>query len=300
MSITLRNLRYFVGVAEARSIVGATLILNISQSAVTDAIKALEGELGAILFERHARGMHLTHAGHQFLRHAQRILQDVREAKQALSIRPDTLSGELNIGVTPLVTGYILPALLDRHRRVFPKVSINVVEDQRSYIEHLLVNGELDVGLLMVSQMENRQALDASPIARSTWRVWLPVNHPLTRQNTISLASLANEAIITTRLEELEDATLPFWHASRIKPHTIVRTTSIEAVRSLVSHGVGITILPDVFYRPWSLDGERIEWRPTKENIPALEIGVAWRGGNVLSEPAQHFMMLAREYAQVH
>lgn len=112
MTITLRNLRYFTAVAEARSIAGATLLLNISPSAVTEAVRALETDLGTELFERHTRGMLLTHAGHQFLRHAHQILQSVREAQQALSIRPDTLSGELNIGVTPLVTGYILPVEL--------------------------------------------------------------------------------------------------------------------------------------------------------------------------------------------
>lgn len=278
----------------------ATLILNISQSAVTEAVKTLEADLSADLFERHPRGMMLTHAGQQFLRHAHQILQSVRDAQQALSIRPDTLSSELNIGVTPLVTGYILPYLLDRYRRVFPMVRVNVVEDQRSHIEHLIVNGELDVGMLMVSQIENRQALESSPITQSTWRVWLPINHPLTARNMISLAELAQEPLITTRLEELEDSTLPFWRAANITPISAVRTTSIEAIRSLVANGVGISILPDVFYRPWSLDGERVEWRPTKELIPPLEIGVAWRGGWALNEPIQNFLLIARDYALMH
>lgn len=300
MSITIRNLRYFNAVAEARSVAGATLLLNISPSAVTDAIKGLEANLGTELFERHPRGMSLTHAGQQFLRHAHQILQNVRDAQQAMSIRPDTLSGTLNIGVTPLVTGYILPQLLDRYRRVFPKVTVHVVEDKRSYIEHLLVNGELEVGMLTVSQLRDRQALDSSPIVQSTWRVWLPTNHRLVASNMISIADLAQEPVITTELEELEDATLPFWRDAGLHQNTAVRTASIEAVRSLVARGLGVTILPDAFYRPWSLDGERIEWRSTKELIPPLEIGVAWRGGLKLNEPTQNFLTIAREYAQLY
>ena len=65
-------------------------------------------------------------------------------------------------------------------------------------------------------------------------------------------------------------------------------------MRSLVANGVGVTILPDIFYRPWSLEGERIERRATREIIPALEIGVAWRGGLKLNEPTQNFLLIAR------
>jgi len=298
MAITIRSVRYFVAVCEAHSVAGAAQLVNISQSAITEAVKELEQDVGVALFERHARGMGLTHAGHQFLRHAHRILASVREAKEALSVRPDTLTGLLNIGVTPLLTGYFLPQLLERYRRVFPKVAVRVVEDQRSYLEHMLVNGELDIALLMVSQLENRLALDSSVIVHSTWCAWLPLNHPLCRVNIVPLLDLADEQIILTKLDELEDATQAYWASAQLKPEIVVRTSSIEAVRSLVARRVGITILPDIFYRPWSLEGERIEWRPIKENMPPLEIGLAWRGGLTLSEPTQNFLVVAQEQAR--
>jgi DNA-binding transcriptional LysR family regulator len=298
MAITIRSLRYFVAVCEARSVAGAAQLVSISQSAVTEAVKELEQDLGIVLFERHARGMGLTHAGHQFLRHAHGILASVREAKEALSVRPDTLTGTLNIGVTPLLTGYFLPQLLERYRRVFPKVAVRVIEDQRSYLEHLLVNGEVDIALLMVSQLQNRLALDSSVIIHSTWCVWLPVNHPLCKVHSVPLADLVGEQIIVTKLEELEDATQAYWADARLEPDVAMRTSSIEAVRSLVARGLGVTILPDIFYRPWSLEGERIEWRPIKENLPPLEVGVVWRGGSTLSEPTQNFLAVAQEQAR--
>lgn len=299
ISITLKNVRYFIAVAEARSVAGASAVLNISQSAVTEAIKSLEGELGAPLFERHARGMVLNHAGHQFLRHAHQILESVREAKQALSIRPDALAGALNIGVTPLVTGYFLPALLDRYQRIFPKVVVNVIEDERPYIEHLLVNGELDAALLIVSQIENRQALDSSTVIQSSWRVWLPVSHRLCARESITLEELAEESLIIAKLEELEQSMRHVWSHAQGAPRHAIRTASIEAVRSLVANGAGATILPDMLYRPWSLEGERIESRAVVEPIPALEIGVAWRGGLTQSEATQNFLVVAQEYARM-
>ena len=300
MSLSLRSVRYFIAVAEAESVTGATQSLNISQSVITDAIKALETEVGAQLFVRHARGMVLTHAGHQFLRHAHQILAAVRNAQQAMSSRPDTMTGRLNIGVTTMMTGYFLPYLLDHFRRVFPKVEVNVIEDQRDYIEHLLVNGELDVAVLIVSNIENTQAIETESLITAAWRLWLPANHALRGLGSISLREIADEAMIMLKVDELEDNTNTYWRASGLKPNVVMRTASVEAVRSLVATGAGLSILPDVLYRPWSLDGDRLEVRNIMEEMPKIDIGIAWRRGLTQSETAQNFLVVAREHTRGH
>ena len=300
MSLSLRSVRYFIAVAEAESVTGATQSLNISQSVITDAVKALETEVGAQLFVRHARGMVLTHAGHQFLRHAHQILAAVRNAEQAMSSRPDTMTGRLNIGVTTMMTGYFLPYLLDHFRRVFPKVVVNVIEDQRDYIEHLLVNGELDVAVLIVSNVENTQAIETESLVTAAWRLWLPANHALRGLGSISLREIADEAMIMLKVDELEDNTNAYWRASGLKPNVVMRTASVEAVRSLVATGAGLSILPDVLYRPWSLDGDRLEVRNIMEEMPKIDIGIAWRRGLTQSETAQNFLVVAREHTRGH
>lgn len=300
MSLSLKSIRYFIAVAEAESITGATQSLNISQSVVTEAIKALEADLGATLFQRHARGMVLTHAGHQFLRHAHQILSAVRNAEQALSARPDTMVGTLNVGVTPMMTGYFLPYLLDRYRRVFPKVEIQVIEDRRDYLEHLLVNGELDVALMIVSNIENKQALEAETLVEAPWRLWLPANHPLRELGSISLAEIAQESLIMLKVDDLEESSRAWWRAAGLKPNMALRTESVEAVRSLVATGAGLSILPDLLYRPWSLDGDRLEVRNILEEMPKLEIGVAWRRGSSSSEATQNFLIVSREHSRAH
>ncbi|QDQ83016.1 LysR family transcriptional regulator [Paraburkholderia megapolitana] len=300
MSLSLRSVRYFIAVAEAESITGATQSLNISQSVITDAIKSLETEVGTQLFVRHARGMVLTHAGHQFLRHAQQILVAVRNAEQAMSSRPDTVVGRLNIGVTTMMTGYFLPYLLDHYRRVFPQVQINVTEDQRSYIEHLLVNGELDVAVLIASNIENVQTIESESLIRAAWRLWMPANHALRRLESVSLRDIASEAMIMLKVDELEDNTTAYWRAAGLKPNVVMRTASVEAVRSLVATGAGLAILPDILYRPWSLDGDRLEVRDIAEDMPKIDIGIAWRRGLTQSETAQNFLVVAREYTRSH
>ncbi len=298
MSFSFRNVRYFIAVAEAESVTRATQTLNISQSVITEAIKSLEADLGVPLFQRHARGMVLTHAGHQFLRHAHEILAVVRNAQQALNARPDAMTGQLNLGVTGLMSGYFLSYLLDRFRRTLPKVEVRIVEDERGYLEHLLVNGELDLAIVLTSNIENRLALEVEVLQVAPWRIWLPSNHPLLELGSINLKEIANEAMIMLKLDELDDNTTAFWRAAGLKPRVAMRTQSVEAVRSLVATGAGLSILPEMLYRPWSLDGDRLEVRPIQESMPVLEIGVAWRRGSPLSEAAQNFLLIAREFAR--
>lgn len=298
MAISLKNIRYFIAVAEAGSVTGAAHQLDVSQSVLTEAIKTLETDLAATLFQRHARGVVLTHAGHQFLSHAHQILGAVRNARQALSARPDTMTGRLNIGVTSLVTGYFLPYLLGRFRRTFPRVDVRVIEDQRDYIEHLLVNGELDAAVLIVSNLQNRQAIESEALIASPYRLWLPINHPLLELGSISIREMADERLVMLRLDELEDSITSSWRAAGHRPNVVLRTESVEGARSLVASGEGLAILPDLLYRPWSLDGDRLEARSLQETMPSLQLGVAWRRGSRLSDATRHLLLIAREHSR--
>jgi len=150
--MTLRQIRHFIAVAETGSISAAAQTAFISQSTLTLAIQQLEQEIGVGLFNRHAKGMTLTHQGHQFLRQAHLILATVDNAKRSLQQSTDQVAGQLIIGVTSLVAGYYLADLLTRFQRAYPNVEIRVMEDERPYIEHLLVSGEIDVGVLILSK----------------------------------------------------------------------------------------------------------------------------------------------------
>ncbi|RYM38813.1 LysR family transcriptional regulator [Meiothermus sp. PNK-Is4] len=297
MQISLKQLVYFIAVAESGSISRALTSLNVTQSVVTEAIKKLEDTLGAELFTRHARGMVLTHAGHQFLRHAHEVLATLRNAEQAIRERPDTVTGKLNLGVTSLVTAYYLPYLLDRFERVFPGVEVSIVEDRRGYIEHLLIGGELDVAVMDVSNVD-KQALETRTLLRSPWRVWLAANHPLAQKEAIRLEELHPERFLALKNDELEEVTQQIYRLSRF-PKIAVRTDSIEAMRSLVAVGIGVAVLPNLMYRPWSLEGDRLESRPLLEELPRLEIGVVWRRGSALSETARQFLVIVAEHARI-
>jgi DNA-binding transcriptional LysR family regulator len=296
MALTIRAIQNFVAVAEAGSISAAVPHLNLSQASITESIQSLESHLGVLLFRRHPRGMSLTHAGHEFLKHTQRIMAAIAGAERALSIRPDTLKGELIIGTTNPLTAYFPPGLLERFRRTFPNVQVRVYEDDGHFIEHQIVNGEVHVGFIALSMLRRSSSFDTTPMVRSLWKIWVSARHRLTEFPQAPLTELRGEHLIQLRNDELEAALRDIWRLAGFLPTVTASSRSIEAMRSLIAAGVGVSVLPDFLFRSWSLDGEQLVALSITDPLPPLELGLAWRRGARISRPAQAFLTVAREH----
>jgi DNA-binding transcriptional LysR family regulator len=296
MSMSLRAMRYFCAVGELGSISAAVQSLNVSQAAITESVQALETHLDVLLFRRHARGMALTHAGHEFLRHAHRILDAVAVAEEALSVRPEALAGELVIGAVSLLTGYYLPSLLARYRRAFPNVKTWVYEDAGTFIEQQLINGELDAALMITSTLENASSFDTTALIRSPWRLWVPARHRLAGAQQVSMMELRGEPVVELRSDELKRGAGDLWLRAGFNPMVAVRTRSVEATRSLVATGCGVSILPEVLFRAWSLDGEQLVAVPLADAPSPLAIGVVWRRGAPVSAATEAFLAASHEH----
>ena len=268
--------------------------MSISQSSVTEAIRALEDDLGITLFDRLPRGLEITHKGSAFLRHARQILSDVATARSSFREEAETATGRLSLGVTQLVAGYVLSDILQRFRRAFPQVELNVIEDSGEYLQHLLIGGELDVAVLLTSSVRDRLALHVETLLVSPYRLWLPLGHALAQQEAIQLDELAGLPLIQLMVDEIEDSTRRLTAALPVKPQVAFRTRSVEAVRSLVATGAGLAILPSLVYRPWSLEGDRIEIRDVSGDLPSVQVGLAWRRGAPLSPVALNFVRSAQ------
>ncbi|MDS9467708.1 LysR family transcriptional regulator [Paracoccus sp. MBLB3053] len=294
MAFTFRQLCYFVAAAESGSVSGAAQVLAISQSSVTEAIRDLEADLGVQLFDRHPRGLDITPRGHQFLRHAQTILGTVSDARQSMVEEATQLSGRLSIGVTSLVAGYVISDVLARFRRANPAVEIAALEDSGEYLEHLLIGGELDVAVMVTSNLRDKLALQAEILEVSPYQLWLPNGHPLAAQPSVTIEDLADESIIMLRLDETEQPTRRLLGAFGTRPKIAFRTRSVEAVRSLVATGAGIALLPSLIYRRWSLEGDPIVSRDVSGSLPVVQVGVVWRKGAPLPATVREFIRTAQ------
>lgn len=294
MSFNIRQIRYFVAAAEAGKIVAAASAVGISPSAITEAIQDLEETVGTRLVTRHRGGIKVTYDGYVFLQHCRNVLSALSAATFAVGAHRKRVEGELTIGVTITVAGYFLAAPLARFRRSFPDVKLSVRELDRSVIERQLVSGQLGLGILLVSNLKHVDELATETLAKSRRRLWTSTNHPLLSKSKVTLRDVAKEPYIQLTIDEAAKTTLSYWSKHSLAPHVVFRTDSVEAVRSLVATGAGVTILSDMVYRPWSLEGDKLESREVSAQIPTMDVGLAWSNSAELSAPAHAFIEFCR------
>ena len=276
MALSLRQIRYFVAAAEAGQISKAAIGLNISQSAVTAAVQGLEAHLNARLFDRHAVGISLTYEGHQFLQRARHVLTAVQEATRITTRSRDAIEGRLRVAMTYTVAGYFMPPHIARFQRNFPKIELELHERPRPEIERGLVSGEFDLALLLTSNLADTEGIASETLLRSRRRLWLNSDHHLLRKQVVSLADVAAQPYVMLTVDEAAQTASAYWRKTAYRPHVIFRTSSVEAIRSMVSTGMGVTVLSDMVYRPWSLEGERIEAVTLADAVPSMDVGIAW------------------------
>jgi len=183
------------------------------------------------------------------------------------------------VGVSSLVAGYYLSELLSRYRRHCPEVQVLVTEETPRFLEHLLINGELDVAIMVSNALGEPQALMAETLTRSANRVWLASNHPLAARDEVSLVECAECAQIVLEADRIDDLMRSVWSRHQLKPKVMLKTSSLEAVRSLVGAGLGLAVLPDFLYRPWTLDAEHVDVRPLRDELPTVDVGLVWLAG---------------------
>ncbi|SMF56600.1 DNA-binding transcriptional regulator, LysR family [Tistlia consotensis] len=290
MAFSLKQIRYFVAAADTGQVSQAAVDLNVSQSAVTAAIKQLEADLQTRLFDRHSNGVTLSYQGHRFLQHARNILSAVDEAARASQDARSDVAGSLLLGVTYTVAGYFLPSPLNRFQRSFPGVEVALREAPRSEIEQALIAGDLDLAVVLTSNLENVEHLVSETLIRSRRHLWLPLDHPLLHAERITLKEVAAEPYIMLTVDEAAHTAQRYWELTPHRPRVTFRTSSVEAVRSMVAGGMGVTVLSDMVYRPWSLEGQRIETRGLEDHVPSMDVGIAWRRGARLPPAARAFL----------
>ncbi len=281
--MNFRHLKFFVATAESGQVSRAATQLSISQSAVTSAIKDLEAELGVALFIRSAQGMEMTEAGRDFLASAREILEKLEQARRVAQ-KQSPVTGVISLAATYTVIGYFLPPHLDRLKQMFPHLEIRLSELNRESIEEGLLSNRFDLGVVLTSNLNNPE-IATQTLLRSPRSLWAANTHRFIRQGKATFEEIAQEDYIMLTVDEAAHTTLRYWNQNACQPRVKLRTSSVEAVRSMVANGQGVTILSDMVYRPWSLEGKRIGRVATDRVIPSMDVGLAWRKDVEMSQP---------------
>lgn len=288
--VSLKQLRYFVAVAETGQIQAAAKRVNISASAVTDSIKSLEASLGNRLLQRHHKGMTLTHEGQQFLGHASAILNQVDQALNLYKYPAVAISDKLTVVTTVSVMGYFLPTPISRFMNSHPNVDIKLAEHSRTQLEAAILNGEADIGIAITSNVNEDDRFSTETLFQSGRSLWCSATHPFAKLDEVSLQQICEQPYIQLNLDEAERNTHEIWDKYKLKPERIIHTASVEGVRSLVANEQGLTILSGLLFRSWSLDGGQLQSRPVVEMVPSMNVGLLWRRDRETRPALQSFI----------
>ena len=142
------------------------------------------------------------------------------------------------------------------------------------------------MAVVLSSNVHNPQ-LNVHSFMDSQRRLWVGQGHALLRRNSVDFADLVDEPYIMLTVDEAAETAQSYWRQLGLQPRVMLNTSSVEAVRSMVANGAGVSILSDTVYRPWSLEGRRINRIRLQSPVPPMSLGVAWRAGIELS-PAQN------------
>src|SRR5215471_14080860 len=190
MGMTLEQLRIFVAVAERQHITRAAEALNLTQSAVSAAIAALEGRHDARLFNRIGRGIELTEAGKVFLTEAKAILSRVQTAELALAELSGLKRGMLCVQASQTIASFWLPRHLAAFRRAYPLIDIRLSIGNTSQVASAIHAGIAELGFVEGEVLD--PLLVSRPVARDQMIVVVASGHPMAGRKVVEVAEIVD------------------------------------------------------------------------------------------------------------
>jgi LysR family transcriptional regulator, hydrogen peroxide-inducible genes activator len=274
--MNLRDLRYFVALADARHFGKAAERSFVSQPTLSAQIKKLENYLGVQLIERQPRRVTLTEMGAKVLPIARRILQDSDELVILARNEHDPLSGKLKTAFIPTIGPYLLPQVTRRLRKQLPRLKLMLYEYQTQPLLDKLRAGDIELGILALPVALD--GLDSRPLYDEPFTLATPANHPLAKKNAVKLDDLSGETLLL--LEDghcLRDQALDVCSRLDVKESDDYRATSLETLRQMVAAGLGITLLPELATRGPFGSGHGLAVREFAKPVPTRTVGAVWR-----------------------
>ena len=272
---TLRQLAYLVTAADEGTIAAASVRLHASPSAISDGLTELETALGEKLtIRRRAHGLTLTSAGQQVVARGRALLADAAELARELHAADGELVGPITIGCYPTLAPTVLPPLLAEFGAAHPRVDLQIIEATHDELDGRLAAGAVDVAFVydtLIPGNPQRERLFELPA-----HVLLAAGDPLASADTIELESLADRDLILLDAPPSSQHTLSMFAARGLTPRVRHRTTSYEAVRTLVGRGLGYGILVQRPTNPASYEGYPVVMKEISPPVTPVGIEVIW------------------------
>jgi DNA-binding transcriptional LysR family regulator len=289
--VDIKQLRYFIAIAEEKQISAAAKRLHLAQPPLSQQLINLEKELGVALVVRHARGLELTEAGRILYKHAVKIASLVEESEIEVKEVGEGTKGTLSIGVNTL-SSELLPSLLKRFQESYPHVTYKIQQN------------ESDQLLKMVKEKAIELAIIRLPLELNDFSILHLKTEPLrfassTRipgsSATITYEQICHHPLLLPSIEGLGvyHLILEEFSRRRLEPVILGECSDIAVLLQLVSSGFGATIVPEVVLRMHP--GHDLQVYEIADATMAASSGVIWLKDYYLSKAAQNFLDLLRK-----
>lgn len=292
--LDLRHLAVLQAVAETGSFWNAADVLDVSQSAVSQQVAALERIVQHRLFERSRgrRGVELTEAGRLLLKHAEAVMDHVRAAEADLRAFSTGAVGQLRVGVYQSVANRILPRLVREFAQAWPSVTVqpfqSALDDE---LLELVRRGDLDLTFTVFPLVGG--PFEAIELMRDAYCVMLPAGSPLAaRPGPLRVEDLAGQDLVgyrSCRTTEILESGL---RARGIETNVVFRSDDNGTVQSMVAAGIGISVAPRL-----AVDERdpHVVVRELYEDIPPRVIAIAYHRDRYRSPAVDAFIAIARQ-----
>jgi DNA-binding transcriptional LysR family regulator len=282
MNIELRQLRYFVAVAEESHFGRAAVRLHMTQPPLSQTIQSLEAALGTPLFLRTKRSVTLTPAGAALLPEARRILQQAAALPDLAHRAASGESGLLSLSFISTADYSVLPPLLREFRERYPQVQIDLREATTDIQLEDLMQGRIDAGLLIPPLHDKARAeLDYQTVLSEPLVLAAPQGlKSLRGKNAVTLKAVADMPLIIfpRRIAPaFHDAILGCFRDAGLTPRIGQEAIQMQTIVGLVSAGMGIALVPQSVS---NLKRPGVEYKPLSGKTVPVETGLAWRRDN--------------------
>jgi DNA-binding transcriptional LysR family regulator len=294
--LELAQLEAFLQVAHHRSFSRAAEALFLTQPSVTARIQSLERELGERLFERSGRSVTLTDAGHAFIPHAQRALTAVQEGADAIDAVRHGDVGSIRIAASSTIATYVLPAILKRFREQRPRVHVHLNTGATEDAVEKLLAGLVHVAICRLSPHPEVESLH---LYNDDLALVVAPSHPFAKRGRVSLMEAGKEPFLFfERTSSYHGLVYSLFLRQGVAPESVLELDSMEALKHMVSAGLGIAILPAVSITDEVERGELVHVDIQNMEQPAQrEVGVHVLRNRTLAPPVRDFLkMLTAEY----
>ncbi|UOE93085.1 LysR family transcriptional regulator [Alkalihalobacillus sp. LMS39] len=266
----MKDLRYFVEVANYGSFTKAAQQTYLSQPALSKSVQKLERELNVELFERSTRKLKLTDAGDIVYKQSLHILNATNELTTLLDDLMNLPTGKIKIGIPPLIGTLFFPTIATKFGTLYPNVSLELVELGAKRIERLVEEGQVDVGIVVLPI--DKKKFDIVPFIKEEFMLFVHPNHTLANESTVQLQQLADERFILFNREfTLHSFLIEQCQLAGFTPTIAYESSQWDLITELVIAQLGITLLPKLIYE--KMDKEAISMIPL-HSPPMWELAI--------------------------